>query len=93
MTAVTLPVLGARPAGGLRRRTPCEDDPDKWFAEEGSAELGQAKAGCLACPARLPCLSLAEATGEKFGVWGGLSASDRGWGPGRAAGGRPPRAG
>jgi hypothetical protein len=91
MTAATLRAPGARLAGGPRRRTPCEDDPDKWFAEEGSAEVTEAKEGCLACPARLPCLSLAESTGERFGVWGGLEPSERGWGPGgRRAASREP---
>jgi hypothetical protein len=85
MTAVTLLALitlDARPAGRTGGRMPCEDDPEKWFAEEGSAAVTEAKQACRACPARIPCLRFAMLTGERFGVWGGLSASDRGWGPG-----------
>jgi hypothetical protein len=86
MTAAALPAAGAP-----RRRTPCEDDPDKWFAEEGSADARQAKKACRACHARLPCLSLAVATGEKFGIWGGLTPSERGRGPSGEAAAAPRR--
>jgi WhiB family redox-sensing transcriptional regulator len=50
---------------------PCRvQDPDLWFAET-PAELEQAKALCLGCPARLACLTGAVERREPWGVWGG----------------------
>ncbi|MCW2496646.1 WhiB family transcriptional regulator [Jatrophihabitans sp.] len=50
---------------------PCRvEDADLWFAET-PAELEQAKAMCLACPARLACLAGAVERREPWGVWGG----------------------
>ena len=50
---------------------PCRvADPDLWFAEV-PAELEQAKALCLDCPARLACLTGAIERREPWGVWGG----------------------
>jgi WhiB family redox-sensing transcriptional regulator len=50
---------------------PCRvQDPDLWFAE-APADLEQAKALCLDCPARLACLTGALERREPWGVWGG----------------------
>ena len=50
---------------------PCRvQDADLWFAET-PAQLEQAKAHCLGCPARLACLSGALERREPWGVWGG----------------------
>ena len=50
---------------------PCRvEDADLWFAEV-PAQLEQAKAFCLTCPARLACLSGAVERREPWGVWGG----------------------
>ncbi len=50
---------------------PCRvQNPDLWFAET-PAELEQAKALCLDCPARLACLAGAIERREPWGVWGG----------------------
>ena len=50
---------------------PCRvQDADLWFAET-PAQLEQAKALCLGCPARLACLSGALERREPWGVWGG----------------------
>jgi WhiB family transcriptional regulator, redox-sensing transcriptional regulator len=50
---------------------PCRvQNPDLWFAET-PAELEQAKALCLDCPARLACLAGATERREPWGVWGG----------------------
>ena len=50
---------------------PCRvQDADLWFAET-PAELEQAKAHCLGCPARLACLAGALERREPWGVWGG----------------------
>ena len=37
----------------------------------------KAKAVCMQCPVRVRCLQHADALDEEFGVWGGLSASER----------------
>lgn len=69
-----------------RLALPCAADPEKWYADEGNAAaVAEAKAGCTACSFRLGCLSLALANGERWGVWGGLSALDRGYSSGVAA--------
>jgi WhiB family redox-sensing transcriptional regulator len=50
---------------------PCRvQDADLWFSET-PAELEQAKALCLDCPARLACLAGALERREPWGVWGG----------------------
>ena len=51
-------------------------DPDIFFPEH--EEPGDAaKAVCLRCPVRQPCLEWALATREKEGVWGGCDERDR----------------
>jgi WhiB family redox-sensing transcriptional regulator len=50
---------------------PCRvQDADLWFSDS-PAELEQAKALCLDCPARLACLAGAQERREPWGVWGG----------------------
>ena len=49
---------------------PCQADPDLWFADSPT-ELELAKAFCVACPARGPCLAAALIRQEPCGVWGG----------------------
>lgn len=51
-------------------------DPDIFFPED-DRNSGPAKAICAVCPHREPCGEHALATRERFGVWGGLSESDR----------------
>ena len=36
-----------------------------------------AKAVCASCMVRQPCLEQAVATGERYGIWGGLTDSER----------------
>ena len=56
-------------------------DPDIFFPKRSGrldgAAMRTAKAWCRDCPVRLPCLQTALLAGENFGVWGGLSASER----------------
>ena len=52
-------------------------DPDLFFPERG-ASTREAKEVCRGCVVREDCLEYALANGEKFGIWGGMSA-----GPGR----------
>lgn len=51
-------------------------DPDTFFPEKGGS-TAPAKAICGPCPARDVCLEWALTTGQKFGVWGGLSERER----------------
>lgn len=75
--------LGNDPLNGAL----CKDIPREqkdWFFAEGQAgkpDIRRAKAICNSgCPVRKQCLELAlstEVNGERFGVFGGLSASER----------------
>ena len=37
----------------------------------------KAKAICMVCPVRVPCLEFAMAIREPYGIWGGLTEADR----------------
>ncbi|MCC0094967.1 MULTISPECIES: WhiB family transcriptional regulator [Streptomyces] len=50
--------------------------PGFFFPEPGSS-LREAKRLCGACEGRTACLEYALANDERFGVWGGLSESER----------------
>ncbi|MFE4925094.1 WhiB family transcriptional regulator [Streptomyces sp. NPDC056661] len=39
----------------------------------------QAQQICASCPVRVECLAHAQSKPEPFGVWGGLTALQRGW--------------
>ncbi len=45
--------------------------------QERLAREASAKAVCSGCSVRKECLQYADEAGEVFGVWGGLSESDR----------------
>jgi hypothetical protein len=63
--------------------TPCAEDPEKWFVEETNLRaVAEARGGCFACWNRVGCLKRAVEDEEKFGIWGGTTASERGWGSG-----------
>src|SRR3954454_5744361 len=51
-------------------------DPDLFFPERG-ASTREAKSVCRGCVVREECLEYALVTGEKFGIWGGLSERER----------------
>lgn len=51
-------------------------DPDLFFPERG-ASTREAKGVCAGCEVRLECLEYALGSGEKFGIWGGLSERER----------------
>ncbi|MFD7628785.1 WhiB family transcriptional regulator [Streptomyces sp. NPDC059851] len=50
--------------------------PEFFFPEPGSS-LREAKRLCAACEGRAGCLEYALANDERFGVWGGLSETER----------------
>jgi len=49
---------------------------DLFFPERG-ASTRAAKAICRECQVREECLEFAITTGEKFGIWGGMSERER----------------
>lgn len=62
-------------------------DPDLWYPDKGDSVGSRAAiAICRSCPVRAQCLAYALDHGERFGVWGGLSANQR-----RALTGHAPR--
>lgn len=61
------------------RQAACAD-PDSvlMFPDESDTEaVDEAKAVCEGCPVRKICLDAAMDRGERFGVWGGMSADER----------------
>lgn len=68
-------VLGEKTAWTAKGKCVGED-PEKWFAEEGSSDYSEAKALCKACPVQLNCAKYARETGQVFGIWGGENGSD-----------------
>lgn len=63
---------------------PCEEIPDIFFPEdfadrsmrERATEI--AKKLCDDCPIRMQCLATAMLNREPYGIWGGLTAAERG---------------
>ncbi len=51
-------------------------DPDLFFPERG-ASTKEAKEACKACVVREECIEYALETGQKFGIWGGMSERER----------------
>jgi WhiB family transcriptional regulator, redox-sensing transcriptional regulator len=57
-----------------RDQARCRDaNPDVFFRERPA----DAKEVCAGCPVRLPCLHYALDTRQEYGVWGGLTESER----------------
>lgn len=56
-----------------RRNAACRGlSPSLWYPERGDTGT-QAKAVCRGCDVKGECLEYALASGQKWGVWGGLS--------------------
>ena len=51
-------------------------DADLFFPERG-ASTRRAKQICSECAVQVECLEYAICTGEKFGIWGGMSERER----------------
>lgn len=51
-------------------------DPDLFFPERG-ASTRTAKSICRECTVQAECLEYAVTSGEKFGIWGGMSERER----------------
>ena len=53
-----------------------QTDPEAFFPEKGGSTR-EAKRVCLSCDVRQECLEYALAHDERFGIWGGLTESNR----------------
>lgn len=68
-----------------RSRAACRTlDPNLFFAgdafenkSEKEAREAEAKAVCAGCGVRQDCLDYSFAAGERYGIWGGMNASER----------------
>ncbi|MFI8106596.1 WhiB family transcriptional regulator [Streptomyces sp. NPDC086023] len=49
------------------------------FYVQGTARSALALTTCRGCPVRDACREYAESNKEAFGIWGGLTARQRGW--------------
>jgi len=61
------------------------EDVEHWFADviagrEAKIAVIQAKNVCERCIVRNQCLEYAQKHNEEFGIWGGLTARERGYG-------------
>ncbi len=66
----------ARPA--WRTRGACTDgDSEAWFSEADTLKSRRAILVCGSCPVRQLCLAASLVFDEEFGVWGGLTPSQR----------------
>lgn len=70
-------------AGRIREtHTPecMETDPDAFFPEQGgglNSDIKSAKKICQRCPAKVECLNYALEANEQYGIWGGLTTTER----------------
>lgn len=85
-TATPLPLVSATIASNLledptdptwRLSALCaQTDPELFFPEKGGS-TAQAKSICRHCEVRTACLDHALTTGQRDGIWGGLSPRQR----------------
>jgi WhiB family redox-sensing transcriptional regulator len=74
--------VSLRPATWLQQAACANADPDLFFPDDSRSAVREAKereakewcAGCLVQP---ECLDYSLATGQEFGVWGGLTEKER----------------
>jgi WhiB family transcriptional regulator, redox-sensing transcriptional regulator len=86
VTAPTRALSRARtpelPSQDWQHRAACHDlDPELFFpigtSEAAMRQARLAKTVCARCPVHVECLRWALASGQDFGVWGGLSEAER----------------
>jgi len=51
-------------------------DPDLFFPQPG-VDTSYARSICRGCPVRIQCLDYALQSGQKHGIWGGMTESQR----------------
>ncbi|MFF7182974.1 WhiB family transcriptional regulator [Streptomyces sp. NPDC008121] len=75
------PFLSSLSAGNWRHLAACAGaDGEIFFSDDQAASSG-AQRLCDACPVVRECGAYAEEAPERFGVWGGMTARQRGWNP------------
>lgn len=67
--------LDAQATEWMRDGLCAQTDPEAFYPDNGY--VVPAKAVCAVCPVLAECRAYALETGERFGVWGGLSARER----------------
>jgi WhiB family transcriptional regulator, redox-sensing transcriptional regulator len=78
VTGIAIPLTALYDVGGISELSwqdlalCAEVDPELHFPEKGESSR-PAKSVCRSCEVREPCLGYALETGQRFGVWGGLS--------------------
>ncbi|MFC9847757.1 WhiB family transcriptional regulator [Streptomyces sp. NPDC060223] len=65
------------PAGQWVKQGACRVEPDAMFPGSTVLEIEHAKSYCRACPVIEACAQWALDTREEYGVWGGLSETER----------------
>lgn len=66
---------------GWRRQAACVGKPTEWFfpeQSEGGGQYAKARLLCAGCPVRAECEAEARADHIPHGMWGGLTAQQRG---------------
>lgn len=58
-------------------RAACRGQSVELFYSLDEADIERALALCAGCPVREPCLEVATAEREQFGVWGGTTEAQR----------------
>ncbi|MGW2207509.1 WhiB family transcriptional regulator [Streptomyces sp. NPDC001774] len=58
----------------------CAEADGEIFFSDDEAASSSAQRLCDTCPVVRLCREHAEQTPERFGVWGGMTARERGWG-------------
>ncbi|MFJ6636283.1 WhiB family transcriptional regulator [Streptomyces sp. NPDC091376] len=67
--------------GKWTRAAACLDADAEIFFAQGRRQRALALAICRSCPVRAECRAHAEASPEPYGIWGGVTALERGWSP------------
>jgi WhiB family redox-sensing transcriptional regulator len=68
--------------GGWRADAACRGEAAELFFPSGSTgpaltQIAKAKEVCARCPVREACLEFALGTGQRYGIWGGLTEDER----------------
>ncbi|MFL6123737.1 WhiB family transcriptional regulator [Actinophytocola sp.] len=68
--------IDAQATEWMRDALCAQTDPEAFYPDEHGS-VAPAKAVCAVCPVLAECRAYALETGQRFGVWGGLSAHER----------------
>ncbi|MEU6707899.1 WhiB family transcriptional regulator [Streptomyces wuyuanensis] len=67
--------------GNWTRAAACLEADAEIFFAQGRTQRALALAICQSCPVRVECRAHAETSPEPYGIWGGVTALERGWSP------------